>query len=153
MSQIKNPKVTVLINNYNYGRYLDKAIESALQQTYKNTEILVVDDGSTDNSPEVMKRYGKFITPVFKSNGGQASAVNKGFDSITGDYVFFLDADDYWDINKIEKCMEVFHMNKACGYVHHNMKVIDEKDHIIDLLKKDKLYSGWLSVDKDFSIN
>ena len=67
------PLASVIINNYNYGRFLRGAIDSALNQTYPHTEVIVVDDGSTDGSPEVIATYKNRIVPVLKTNGGQAS--------------------------------------------------------------------------------
>ena len=90
----ENPKTSIIINNYNYGRFLADAIESALAQTYQNTEIIVVDDGSTDESRDLIGRYGNRIIAVLKGNGGQASAYNAGFAVATGDIVCFLDSDD-----------------------------------------------------------
>jgi glycosyltransferase involved in cell wall biosynthesis len=86
--------VSIAINNYNYGRYLRSAIDSALGQTYPNTEIVVVDDGSTDDSWDVIASYGNRIIPVLKENGGQASAFSAGFDRSSGEVILFLDADD-----------------------------------------------------------
>lgn len=86
--------VTVAINNYDYGHFLGQAIDSALRQTYANTEVIVVDDGSTDNSREVIARYGDRITAVLKHNGGQASAFTAGIETSKGDVVIFLDSDD-----------------------------------------------------------
>jgi glycosyltransferase involved in cell wall biosynthesis len=88
------PKVSIVINNYNYGRFLADAIDSALTQTHPNLEVIVVDDGSTDNSREIIARYGDRIRPVVKLNGGQASALNAGFAVSSGDIIFFLDSDD-----------------------------------------------------------
>ncbi len=88
------PRVSIVIDNYNYGRYLSAAIESALAQTYENCEVIVVDDGSTDNSREVIASYGERIHPVLKENGGQASAFNAGYLESRGEMVAFLDADD-----------------------------------------------------------
>ena len=65
-----NPLVTILINNYNYGRYLREAIDSALGQTYPFREVVVVDDGSTDNSRDIIRSYGSKILPILKENGG-----------------------------------------------------------------------------------
>lgn len=87
-------KVSIIINNYNYGRFLKEAIDSALNQTYPNTEVIVVDDGSTDNSHEIIAEYGKQIIPILKENRGQPSAFNAGFKVSTGTIVLFLDADD-----------------------------------------------------------
>jgi len=67
---MNQPLVSIIINNYNYGRYLRSAIDSALGQTYFNTEIIVVDDGSTDNSPEIIKSYEERIKSILKPNGG-----------------------------------------------------------------------------------
>ena len=89
-----NPKVSILINNYNYGRFLAEAIDSALAQTYKNLEVIVVDDGSTDNSREIIASYSDRIVPVLKENGGQASAFNAGFERARSDWIAFLDSDD-----------------------------------------------------------
>ena len=88
------PLVSIIINNYNYGRFLRQAIESALGQTYADTEVIVVDDGSTDDSRDIIARANGRIIPVLKDNGGQASAFNAGFEASSGDVVIFLDADD-----------------------------------------------------------
>jgi glycosyltransferase involved in cell wall biosynthesis len=72
---VRQPLVSVIINNYNYGRFLGEAIDSVLNQTYQRTETIVVDDGSTDNSREIIAGYGDRIIPVLKANGGQ----NSGF--------------------------------------------------------------------------
>jgi len=86
--------MSIIINNYNYGRFLREAIDSALNQTYASTEVIVVDDGSTDNSREVIAGYGDRIIPVLKENGGQASAFNAGYAASSGDLILFLDSDD-----------------------------------------------------------
>lgn len=91
------PRASIIINNYNYGRFVGEAIESALSQTYSDTEVIVVDDGSTDDSPEVIRSFGERIIPVFKANGGQGSAYNAGLRHATGDIVCFLDSDDTID--------------------------------------------------------
>lgn len=87
-------KVTILIDSYNYRDYVGQAIESALGQTYPDVEVIVADDGSTDGSQEVIRRYEPRIQAVYKSNGGQASAFNAGWKLATGDIVFLLDCDD-----------------------------------------------------------
>lgn len=87
-------KLSVLINNYNYGRFLRQCIDSALSQNWTGLEVIVVDDGSTDHSRDVIAGYGDEIVPVLKENGGQASCFNAGFALATGDIVFTLDADD-----------------------------------------------------------
>ncbi|MBA3924582.1 MAG: glycosyltransferase, partial [Nostocaceae cyanobacterium] len=94
------PLVSILINNYNYERFLREAIDSASLQTYSPVEVVVVDDGSGDNSRELIASYGEQIVSVFKQNGGQASAFNAGFAASHGEIVCFLDADDYCAADK-----------------------------------------------------
>jgi hypothetical protein len=87
-------KLSIIIANYNYATYLGDAIDSALALDWRDREIIVVDDGSTDNSREVIAGYGSQIIPLFLSNGGQNSACNAGFERSSGDVIIFLDADD-----------------------------------------------------------
>jgi glycosyltransferase involved in cell wall biosynthesis len=89
-----HPLVSIIINTYNYARFLPFAIESSLAQTYPHIEVIVVDDGSTDGSNQVLAGYADRLTVISKANGGQASAFNRGFHASHGDYIFFLDADD-----------------------------------------------------------
>ena len=102
------PIVSIIINNYNYERFLAEAIDSALNQTYTNIEVIVVDDGSTDNSRNVISAYGTRIVPILKSNGGQISALNAGVEASQGEIIFFLDADDMFLPQKVEKVVELF---------------------------------------------
>ena len=97
------PLVTVLITNYNYGRFLREAIDSALNQTYRNVEVVVVDDGSTDESREIIDGYGGRIVSVLKENGGQGSAFNAGIAASRGEIICLLDADDSFDLCKVER--------------------------------------------------
>ncbi len=87
-------RASIIIDNYNYARFLRDAIDSALSQTYENCEVVVVDDGSTDNSREVLESYDRRVKAVYKCNGGQGSALNAGFEASGGDLIIFLDADD-----------------------------------------------------------
>jgi glycosyltransferase involved in cell wall biosynthesis len=87
------PKVSIIICNYNYGRMLSDAIESTLAQDYPFVETIVVDDGSTDNSREVIARYPT-VKAIFKVNGGQTSAVRAGLERASGDIILILDSDD-----------------------------------------------------------
>ena len=89
-------RVSVLIDNYNYEAYIGQCIESALNQTYADIEVIVIDDGSRDGSMNVVRRYAdRLVTILEKPNGGQASAYNYSFERCTGDIVMWLDADDY----------------------------------------------------------
>jgi len=95
------PLISIVITNYNYSNYIGDAIESAINQDYPNKEIVVVDDGSTDDSINVIGRYAKEVILVQQSNGGVSSARNTGVANSNGDFIAFLDADDYWMSNKI----------------------------------------------------
>jgi Glycosyl transferase family 2 len=92
--QMDSLKVSIVVNNYNYARFIRAAIDSALAQTHPDCEVVVVDDGSTDDSRGVIESYGKRILAICKANGGQASALNAGFAASSGEIVMFLDADD-----------------------------------------------------------
>lgn len=88
-------RVSIVIDNYNYAAFVAKAIESSLAQTHPDVEVIVVDDGSTDGSVDVIKRFADRIKLIVKPNGGQGSAYNEGFAQSSGDIVIFLDADDW----------------------------------------------------------
>jgi len=95
----KQPLITVIVPNYNTAQYLPKCIDSILAQTWRNLEIILVDDGSSDNSVEIMKEYQlrhpEMIKLLFQENSGQATARNSALDIMTGEYVSFVDSDDY----------------------------------------------------------
>jgi glycosyltransferase involved in cell wall biosynthesis len=99
---------SIVINNYNYERYLRQAIDSVLAQTYPSVQLIVVDDGSTDGSREIILSYGDRLVPVFKENGGQGSAYNAGFPEVRGEIVQFLDADDILEPDACEKVLAAF---------------------------------------------
>lgn len=103
-----NGKVSVIIPNFNYAQYVGEAIESVMNQSYKDIEIVVVNNGSTDDSMEVLEKYSKKILLINQENLGQSGARKAGIRAATGDYIAFLDADDKWDPQKIEKQMLLF---------------------------------------------
>ena len=102
------PLVSVIIGNYNYGRFLAEAIESVLGQTYRNFELIVVDDGSTDNSREVIDSYGDRLIAIFQENTGQGGAFNTGVTRAKGEIICFLDSDDYFHKDKLAKVVAGF---------------------------------------------
>lgn len=120
-----DPLVSILINNYNYGQFLSEAIDSALAQTYSHTEVIVVDDGSTDNSVQVINSYGNKIIPVLKENGGQASAFNAGFAASKGEIICFLDADDLFFPHKVAEIVKIFQDNQNIGWCFHPLEFSD----------------------------
>src|SRR5229473_6986834 len=104
------PLVTVLITTYNYGRFIEEAIDSVFSQEYPpdKIQILVVDDGSTDDTSERIKKYGSRIEYFYKPNGGQASALNFGIAKARGEIVTLLDADDFFLPGKLARVVEAF---------------------------------------------
>lgn len=120
-----DPLVSIIITNYNYGNFLASAINSTLCQRYSSIEVIVVDDGSTDHSHAVINSYGKRIFPVFRQNGGQASAMNAGFHQSHGEIVIFLDADDMLLPDIVQKVVEAFRVHENVAKVMYRMEVVD----------------------------
>ncbi len=102
-SHFNSARVSIIIPNYNYAAYVGAAIESVLAQTYKNFEIIVVNNGSVDNSLEIIKGFGQKIILINQPNMGQSGARNAGLAKSTGELLAFLDADDLWEPTKLEK--------------------------------------------------
>ena len=123
------PLVSIIINNYNYARFLAQAIESALQQTYSQVEVIVVDDGSFDHSRQIIQAYGGRIVPVLKENGGQASALNAGFAVSHGEIVIFLDADDLLLPSMVQDVVDGFLSRPEIIRMQYRMAVINEYGH------------------------
>ena len=121
----QQPKVSIIVNNYNYARFVSEAIESALAQTYPNVEVIVVDDGSTDNSREVIARYQDRVITVLKENGGQGSACNAGFAASSGDRVLFLDSDDLLEPGAMETVVREW--RDGYSRIYFTQQIIDAK--------------------------
>lgn len=120
------PLVTALINAYNYARYLPFAINSVLRQTYPNIEIIVVDDGSTDHTREVLTQYGPDIQVVRTVNGGQGNAFNVGLERANGHLTMLLDADDMWLPEKVERMVELAAERPNVVLFYHRHQNIDD---------------------------
>jgi CTP:molybdopterin cytidylyltransferase MocA len=118
--------VDIVVNNYNYGRFLPEAIDSALAQTHPRVSVIVVDDGSSDDSRERLRAYEGRVTLVLKENGGQASAVNAGLERCQGDVVIFLDADDTLAPGAASQAAAAFAADPGVVKVQARMEVIDK---------------------------
>ena len=106
---MKEPLISVIVPIYNVENYLDKCIESIVNQTYKNLEIILVDDGSPDNSPKICDNWAlkdSRIKVIHKKNGGLSSARNAGIENASGKYLTFIDSDDYFDLHVISVMLE-----------------------------------------------
>jgi glycosyltransferase involved in cell wall biosynthesis len=124
--------VSILINNYNYGRYLRPAIDSALKQTFKEIEVIVVDDGSTDESRDVIRSYGGRVQAILQSNRGQASAINTGWAAARGEWILLLDSDDLFFPKKVETILSYSREYPQAGLIAHNVQYVDAGAQPID---------------------
>lgn len=135
------PLISVIVNNHNYAHYLGAAIESALAQDYPRFEVVVVDDGSSDGSRELIHGYGSRVVPVFKPNGGQTSAFNAGYAAARGDIIYLLDADDVLLPGALATIAPLF--EDGCVKAHWPMRVIDQAGaSTAEIIPKQALPSG-----------
>lgn len=115
--------VSVIIPAYNRAKYIQQAVDSVLGQTYRNLELIVVDDGSTDRTYELLQAYGDRIQLVHhqdRINRGQSAAINLGLTRANGKYIAILDSDDYWELNKLEVQVAFLEANPDVGLVYTN---------------------------------
>jgi glycosyltransferase involved in cell wall biosynthesis len=128
----ENPLVSVIVGNYNYGQYVSQAIESVFHQTYQNFELIICDDGSTDDSCQIIEAYARRdprIRLVTKRNGGQASAWNAAYQESKGHIVCTLDSDDRYLPDKLEIVVRSFKCHPDGGFLGHRMFLVDEDGH------------------------
>lgn len=140
---VKAAKISVIIPVYNAAQYIAQAIQSVLDQTYKVHEIIVVDDGSTDNSSAIIQQFSDVIY-LFKENSGVSATLNLGVRNISGDFIAFLDADDYWAIDKIEKQMLEFNKDSNLELVFGHHKCFYSKN--AEELSQDELINSQLTL-------
>lgn len=116
------PKVSVIMPSYNSGRYIEQAINSVLHQSYRDLELLIIDDGSTDNSLKIIReraRQDQRIRLLFTNNQGSGAARNKGLDNARGDYYCFIDSDDYYNLDFLAKGMAKVSQGADCVVCNH----------------------------------
>lgn len=159
-----NTLISIIIPCFNHATYLKKAIDSVLQQSHKNVEIIVVDDESSDNTKEVAESYGAPVKYIFKENGGLSAARNTGLEYINGNYVVFLDADDWLYPDALQINLNYLLQNPKAAFVSGGFDRVNleentieekvrqiEKDHYIEFLQGNYvgvpaavLYSRWI---------
>jgi glycosyltransferase involved in cell wall biosynthesis len=146
-----SPLVSVLMANHNYRDYLSQSIESVLNQSYPHFELIVCDDGSTDDSCNVISRYASGdsrVKPVRKPNGGMASAWNAAYSASSGRIYCTLDADDYFAPDKLETIVRHFARRSCSGLVIHPMAVVNATGETVDMLPRDHRFEeGWIAAD------
>ena len=137
-------KISILIDNYNYPQYVAQAVDSALAQTHEDVEVIVVDDGSTDSCPEILRQYAARVKLVLKDNGGQASAFNAGVRLATGEIVMFLDADDLLRPDAAAQVAAAW--RPGMSKIHYPLALIDENaDALGSMIPRVSLPAGDLS--------
>jgi glycosyltransferase involved in cell wall biosynthesis len=117
-------RISVLICTYNYARYLPQCLKSVLNQTHPADEVIVLDDGSTDGTPEIMKAFPE-VRYVYQRNTGKAVAFGRAFALASGDIICHLDADDYWELHKLERVFRCLAENPDIGGVVHEVRYVD----------------------------
>ena len=137
----KRPLISVLVTSYNYGHYLRQTLDSILAQTYKKYEVIIVDDGSTDNSVELIKeytqRYPNFHLYQHEGgvNKGLPASVKFGVEKAKGEYVAFLESDDHWHKAKLEKVAEMINKHPNAVIISNNVTAFAEDTKIVWLAK------------------
>jgi hypothetical protein len=121
----REPRLSIIVNNHNYARYLDIALESALGQEGADVEVIAVDDGSTDGSREIIARHRERLRVVLQENLGQKAAFNAGFAAATGDIVMFLDSDDLLEHGTAARVVDAFRRDPGCARVVFRLAVVD----------------------------
>jgi len=139
------PTVSVVIPTYNYGRYVARAVDSVLAQTRPPRDVVVVDDGSTDDTHEVLARFGDRIHVIRQQNCGVSQARNNGAAASEGDLIAFLDADDFWHEDKLACQVEAYRGRPDAGMVHCGLQEVDVDGNPLGP-KLDGL-DGWVAKD------
>ncbi|HKW65422.1 MAG TPA: glycosyltransferase [Candidatus Acidoferrum sp.] len=140
------PFVSVLIDTYNHERFIEEAIVSVLEQDFpaSDREIIVVDDGSTDRTPEIVRTFEPHARLLRKENGGQASAFNAGIPECRGEIIAFLDGDDWWEGQKLNVVTNEFAIHKEIGVIGHGLYEVDEFGKRLASNTPDRIYESHL---------
>lgn len=125
------PRVSVITPTYNCAQFLERAMQSVFAQTYVDYEIIVVDDGSTDETQDLIARWDGEMHYVYQSNHGLSSARNLGVSKASGEFIAYLDADDMWYPHKLEQQVAFLDNYPECGFVHSDLTVVDENDRVM----------------------
>ena len=129
---LNNSLVTVYITNFNYAKYIEKCIQSVLNQTYKNFELIIIDDGSTDNSSSIITKYidNPKVRIIFQKNMGLNRTNNVAVKCSNGEFIMRLDADDYLDKDALLLMVRTIKRSKKLGLVYSNYYYIDKDNNI-----------------------
>lgn len=141
-----NDCVSVIIRTYNRARFLAAALESVRAQTYRDFEIIVVDDGSTDDTADLLARYdGQLTSAVIPHSAHPGITLNAGLHVARGDYVAFLDDDDMWLPHKLERQMQLMKSDERFGFAYGNVQLVSPDGELSPpALRSDQLKTGWI---------
>ncbi|MGO4943119.1 glycosyltransferase family 2 protein [Ruoffia tabacinasalis] len=128
---MRKPLISVIVPCYNSEKWVLESLESVNKQTYKNFEIIVVDDGSYDNTKDIVKNYDSSIVYKYQQNKGPAAARNLGVSVAKGQYIAFLDSDDLWENNKLEKQLSYIQSNEETDLILTDVTVVNEKNEFL----------------------
>src|SRR5215469_16384862 len=133
---MSKPALSVLIDTYNHERYIEQAIVSAIEQDFPSAdyEILVVDDGSTDRTPEIIRKFAPRVRLLRKKNGGQASAFNAAFPELSGEVVALLDGDDWFAQGKLTAVIRALDQHPEAAAAAHGYCEVNERTNEIKAL-------------------
>src|SRR3954452_2493807 len=131
---MSSARVTCVVTTYQYGHFIGRCLDSVLGQDHPRDqlEVIVIDDGSTDGTREVVARYGDAVRYVHQPNAGQIAATNRGIVEATGDYITLVDADDTLPPNSVSARAEILDARPEVGLVYGDMRIIDADDHLQD---------------------
>lgn len=152
------PKLSVIIPTYNHARYIQRAINSLLEQSFKDFETIVVDDGSTDNTRDIINSYGDSIKYIYQQNHGPASARNTGIEASKGEYIALLDSDDYFAKENLKRKLSFLEGNKHVGWVYSDWQYVDHHGNYLErgsekFVYSDKKLSGEITKELLYSRN
>ena len=136
--RMTRPYISVLVDTYNHERFIEEALVSVLEQGVAGAEyeVVVVDDGSTDRTPEIVGKFAPRVRLIRKENGGQASAFNAGIPECAGEIIAFLDGDDWWERGKLQAVADVLASDKEVGLVGHGItQVFPDGRHQTELVR------------------
>lgn len=142
--QIMHPEVSVVIPAYNAARFIKHAIDSALSQSLTPSEIIVVDDGSTDDTGSIVNKYDGKVKYIYQANAGAGAARNQGVREARGEWVAFLDSDDFWDENHLELLLKHVQGLPEAVLAYSGKRWVDREGHeILGVDKQTTFPSGW----------
>lgn len=141
---MENPLISVIVPVYNVEKYLKRCVDSLIKQTYKNLELILIDDGSKDNSGKLcdeISKIDKRILVLHKPNGGLSSARNTGIEIATGEYITFIDSDDWLELDTYEYCMKLIESNQA-DCIEFNTIMVQDNSPIVQKKEKLQIFRG-----------